>query len=176
VKSASAGRPIYDDVEYITIMVPGDATSIIHRPVWERDRERFAAKYLAFQQKKDQDAVSGTPLLASGIVTAAQARELEFFHCRTVEHLANMSDSNAVKFIGIQDLKRKAQLFLENAKSVAPMTTMKAELDKRDDQIAAMQAQINALLESQKPKRGRKAAEPEPETIEEEPDAEEVED
>ncbi len=168
-KSADAGRPIFDDVEYVMIMVPGDANSIVHRPIMDipgrSDLERFPMQYQAFKNRKDQDSAAGTPLSVCGFLTQGQIRELEFFHVKTVEHLANMPDSNANKFMGIQDLKRKAQDFLRVASDRAPLTAMRSELEHRDNQIAALQAQVAELLAAaQKPKRGKAAPQPEPES------------
>lgn len=157
-KTAEQGRPIFEDTEYVMIMVPGDSTSIVHRPVWERDRERFPLQYAAFKNKQNQVDASGTPLSAVTFLTAAQVRELEYFNCRTVEHLANMADSNATKFPGIQSLKRQAQDFLAAAAGQAPLTAMRSELEKRDEQIAALMQRLSDL-ESAKPEKKAKPEE-----------------
>lgn len=143
-KSSKEGRPIYDEREYIMIMVPGER-DIVHRPVWNRDLERFPHQYQAFKNKQNQDAVSGTPLKVVPWLTLSQVKELEYFNCYTVEQLANMPDSTASKFMALQKYKQLAKDFLQAAKEAAPLTAMRAELEQRDNQLAAQQAQIVEL-------------------------------
>jgi hypothetical protein len=59
-KSQEAGRPVFDDCEFVKIFSPGDRTNIIDRPVRESDKLRFPGQYAAFKANKEQQA-SGTP-------------------------------------------------------------------------------------------------------------------
>lgn len=137
LKSAEEGRPIYEERDYVTIMVPGDKDSVIDRLATDIDKARFSAQYTAFLQKQSQELAVGTPLRAVSFISQSQIKELEFFNCFTVEQLANLADSNAQKFMGINALKQLAQDFLKAAKEQAPLTAMRAELDKKDEQLAA---------------------------------------
>lgn len=141
--STKEGRPIYTEVPYITIMVPGER-DVVHRAAWERDYNRFPMQWAAFNNKKDQDAVSGTPLKLIPWLSSAQVKELEFFNCYTVEQLANLADSAAAKFMGIQALKQRAKDYVIAAKEAAPLLTIRAEIDKKDQELAAAN---NALKE-----------------------------
>lgn len=145
-KSATEGRPIYDQIPYVTIMVPGER-DVVHRPAWEKDYSRFPMQYQAFLNKKDQDASSGTPLKELSWLSAAQVKELEFFNCYTVEQLANLADSSASKFMGIQALKTRANDFLKAAKDAAPLLTIRAEMDKKQQELDAAN---NALADQGK--------------------------
>lgn len=150
VATVKEGRPIYKEVEYITIMVPGER-DIVHRAAWQKDYDRFPTQYAAFKNKQNQDVASGTPLKILTWLTIGQVKELEYFNCYTVEQLANMPDSTAQKFLQINKLKQLAKDYLVAAKEQAPLTIMRAALDERDEQIAAMQKQmaaINAKLEA----------------------------
>lgn len=142
-KSAAEGRPIYDEIEYVTIMVPGER-DVVHRAAWERDFQRFPLQYAAFKNKRNQDAASGTPLAVLTWLTSAQVKELEFFNCFTVEQLANLADSSASRFMGIQALKQRAKDYVTAAKEAAPLTAMRAEMDKKDQDLAAAN---NAITE-----------------------------
>src|SRR5213080_426079 len=144
-KSNKEGRPIYDDVEYITIMVPGQ-TDIIHRKAWRLDFERFPKQYAAFKNNQDQDAASGTPLRVLPWLQGSQVKELEYFNVRTIEQLANLADSVAGKFMGAQALKQRAKDFLTAAKEAAPLTAMRAELDQRDSKIEVLERQVATLM------------------------------
>lgn len=141
-ESANQGRPVYKEIEYVMILVPGDKESIVHRPAWERDRQRFPRQYQAFRNKQQQEAVAGTPLRMVGFVTLGQIKELEYFNCYTVEQLANLPDAHASRFMGIQKLKQLATDYLNAAKETAPLTSMRAEMEKKDSQIAANEQAI----------------------------------
>jgi hypothetical protein len=145
-KSLEEGRPIYQDVEYVEIMVPGDKSNTVHRPVRAEDRRRFAAQYNAWKAGADQEAATGTPLSAWPAVTAAQVRELSHFNCRTVEQLASMGDG-AIQNVGpILALRQKARDFIAAAKGSAPLQQLRAELEKRDSELAALKAQVADLV------------------------------
>lgn len=135
--TAKEGRPIYKDREYIMILVPGDKESVVHRPSWEKDRHRFPKQYQAFRNKQTQESANGTPLRAVGFLSLGQIKELEFFNCYTVEQLANLPDSGARNFMGIQKLKQIANDYLTMAKEVAPLTAIRAEMDKKQSELDA---------------------------------------
>jgi len=141
-QSALQGRPIYDEKDYITIMVPGDKDSVIERLATEQDKNRFGVQYAAFQRKHSQEHVSGTPLRAVSFISSAQIKELEYFNVYTVEQLAELSDGNAQKFMGIQNLKLLAKDFLKAATEQAPLTAMRAEMTSKDEEIAALLAAV----------------------------------
>lgn len=144
-KTAEAGRPIYEDRVYVMIIVPGDKDSIVHRPAYPRDFERFPKQYQAFQNKS-ADAIIGTPLSSLTWLSASQVKELEYFGIRTVEHLATVNDNVAGKFHGLQSLKQRAADFVAAAKDAAPMLEMRKQLEQRDEQLAILQKQMAELM------------------------------
>jgi hypothetical protein len=152
--SQQEGRPIYREREYVTIMVPGDKDNVVCRPAREMDTRRFAAQYAAFKANRAQESVVGTPLRVMTFLTAAQVKELEYFNCHTVEQLAELPDSHAIKFMGIQQLKQLAKDFLKASREAAPLTAMRAELDEKQNQLDAAlkaiedQAKRLAVLEA----------------------------
>jgi hypothetical protein len=135
--SAKEGRPIFKEVEYVMIMVPGDKQSVVHRRAEERDKFRFPKQYQAFLNKKSQETSNGTPLKAVTFLSLGQVKELEFFNVYTVEQLAEIPDAHASRFMGIQTLKQQAKDFLKAAREVAPLTAMRAELDKKENDLKA---------------------------------------
>lgn len=139
--SAKEGRPIFVSREYVTIMVPGDKTNVVNRPVNDLDRRRFADRYAAFKSGAKEEQV-GTPLDTVPWITREQVEELKFFNVRTLEHLANMPDGNAQKFMGINQLRQRARDHIELAKENAPAMKLKEELRERDSTISVMQKQL----------------------------------
>jgi len=154
VATRNEGRPRYGMAEYIKIMVPGDKDTVIHRPVREPDKQRFAQQYDRFKSGQSQSI--GYPLSEWPQVNRAQVEEMAFFKITTVEELAGVSDGIVGRFAGMLDLRKKAQDFLALQKETAPIDHLNAELAKRDEQIAGLTAQVAQLLalkaEEAKPK------------------------
>lgn len=143
-KSLEAGHPVYDDREYITIIVPGDKTSIVHRPVWAQDRNRFSRQYAQFKQGQEQTVI-GLPLKLWGGMTLGQAKEFEYFNVKTVEQLAEMSDGNGISIHGFQGLKQRAKDYILQTKEQQPMLEMRAAIEERDAKLAALTQQFGEL-------------------------------
>lgn len=139
------GRPIFKAVPFITIMVPGDKDSIVHRKASQMDLDRFPHQYAAFKNKQVQETAGGTPLAAIPLLSQVQVKELQFFNCYTVEQLANMPDSQAANFREIHALKALAKGYLEQAAGLAPLVKVQAELAQRDTQLAETQSALNDL-------------------------------
>lgn len=144
-KSEEAGRPIFDDAEYIQIMVPGDKENIIIRPVRPTDKERFARRYQAWKATGVDGGVSGTPLELWPELTLGQIEEVKYFGIRTVEQMSELRDDVAMKVPGFMSLKQAAGRFVA-AKKLGPTNDeMSAELAKRDEIIMKMQAKLAEL-------------------------------
>lgn len=144
-RSAEEGRDVYREEEFIAILVPGESAPGVNRPVWDGDRQRFRAKYEAWKAGKSA-ASEGTPLGMWPAVSKAQVAELNYFNIKTIEQLADLSDEKAMKFMGIQALKKQAQDFLAAAKSNAPLTKLRAELEQRDNEIALLKSQMADVI------------------------------
>lgn len=138
-ESAKAGRPIFDDKEYIEIFTPGALTNIVRRPASQQDKERFRAAYRAFKEKED-DSQSGTHLSQVTFISKSQVEELAYSRIRTVEQLANVNDDVCTRIPGLYSLREKAKAYLEQAEKNAPITAMQAENEE-------LRAQLNALQE-----------------------------
>lgn len=157
-KSTEAGRAIYEEVDCIRIMVPGDKLTIVDRPVDEIDRQRFAARYEKWRAGQGE-AIEGTPITSLPKMTPAKAAEYKFFNVHTVEQLAAAPDALGQKFMGFHEDKRRAQQFLEVAKGNAPIEKMNEELKTRDAKIEELQSQIAALsqmMQAKKPEKSEK--------------------
>lgn len=140
--TAREKRPIFKEVDYIQIMVPGDKSSIIVRPVSPSDKGRFARQYEHWQKTQQETLLEGTPLEAWGIMNLAQVEEYRYFGVRTIEHMAELRDDLCQKIMGATTLKQKAQKFIQLAKEEAPMRKVQAELDARDTKIGALETAV----------------------------------
>jgi hypothetical protein len=139
--SAKEGRPVHREAEFVTIIVPGDRDTT-EREVRPSDRDQFAQQYNAFKNKQEQP-VSGTLLSSLPFLTKAQVADLNAGNVRTAEQLANMSDVLAQKFMGMNNLRKRTQDFLDAAAGNAPLERLNAELEKRDSTIAVLQKALD---------------------------------
>lgn len=141
--SAEAGRPIFKEVDYIQVMVPGDRNHVVIRPVSFQDKHRFSRQYEHWKQTSSNDVVVGTPLEAWNTLSISQIEEFKFFGVRTIENMAELRDDITAKIPGASTLKQKAAQFIAIAKDEAPMKKFQTEIDKRDNIIATMQKAID---------------------------------
>jgi hypothetical protein len=144
--SAKEGRPIFEDREYIEIMVPGDRGNTVHREVRDEDKQRFAPAYRAWKADAASGGLVGTPLEHWPLIAKSEVEELKYFKCHTVEQLAGMSDGNLNNVGPLTELRRKAQAFVQAAKEAAPVAKLTAELEQRDQKIAALQQQLDDIV------------------------------
>lgn len=140
--SIEAGRPIFKDVEYVKIIVPGGSTSVVDKPVRQDDRDRFRAAYEKFKAG-DSEQIVGTPLKEIPWLTRSQIEELAYLKVRTLENLAELNDSVCTSTPGMFDIKAKAKDWLKKAEGAKPFMALTAELE-------ALRAEINALKKAAK--------------------------
>jgi hypothetical protein len=114
-------------------------------PAYRLARERWGAIEPAYAawKKGHEITVDGTPLAAWPGVTPEQAEVLRTFGLRTVEEVANATDSviARVQLPGVRDLQANARAFLE----AADRGKVAAELARKDDEIAALKADMEEL-------------------------------
>lgn len=157
-KTKDEGRPIYEEVPYVQIMQPGNKDSIIVRPATERDKSRFVSHYRKFVDREEQETVEGTLLEEWPGLNRSQVEELKFFNIRTVEQLAEVSDTNAQNFMGINLLKRRAKEYLEASGNSAAAQEM-SDLKDRNDALQAQLDELAATVEANASSKKRKSKE-----------------
>ncbi len=170
--SLKEGRPIFKDVEYVDIKIPGSRTGGACRPARQNDIERFPKHYAAFKNRLQQPD-EGTLLSEWPPISRSQAEELTFHNVKTVEQLAGMADVHSNKFMGLNHLREKAKAFLKQAADAAPAAALQEAIAEKDTQIAALTERLNALEENAAP-----APAPEPELTSslDEPETEDITD
>lgn len=148
-KSEAEKRPIFDDVEMVRIIIPGDtkrkpvfrAHEMHYVPAEKRQMtyaERFPGQYKAFRENIE-DFVSGTPLSELPFLTVARRAEMKHLGIVTVEQLAGLQDNN-MKKLGMdgRGIVEKAKAYLAAAKDTA-------EVDDLRRQVAELKAQIGTV-------------------------------
>jgi len=135
--SEKEGREVWNDVEYVELIVPGDNKNIVDVAVKDEHRERWAQQYAAFKANMVAPE-SGTPLDEWAGVGRSQVMELNSVHIRTVEALAGLSDSQLTKCVpmGGHALRAKAQRFIEQTEAEKPMMAMEQRIRELEDKLA----------------------------------------
>lgn len=155
------GVPKYVDMEFITIVVPGNRDLTQHCPVTDFYIWQYPNEYKAFKQGIGQKIV-GTPLSLWPVLTPSQIKELEYHGVHTVEQLANLSDSVSGVLRGFHSLKAKAKEFLEDARDVAKNALLKQQLEEQQEAHNAQMAEMNAKFEALMKVVEANAAQPKP--------------
>ena len=118
-KSIDAGRPIFDEMDVVKIIAPGQRDSFVGLAT-EQYQMRFPRQWARYKQGRDQTEVSGTPLNQLPWMSIGQIEEFKAMSCHTVEQLVAMPDSVSQKFMGHHQIKARAQAYLDMAKDAAP--------------------------------------------------------
>jgi hypothetical protein len=141
--TAEQGRPIFKERLYISMKIPGSREGIV-KPARPGDIARFQRHYDAFKARVELPT-EGTPLTEWPGITRSRAEELAFIHIKTVEQLATVNDNIAGEMMGGNNLKAKAQEWIDRATDGVTAEKLGVELADRDDQMRDMQAQLEDL-------------------------------
>jgi hypothetical protein len=144
-RSKQEGRPIFDEVEYVEIIIPGQRSTVDER-VKDEHKRNWAARYKAFKDGLEV-AQDGTPLEEWPGVTRSQVEELKFFHVRTVETLAALDDGGLQRAVpmGGHALRAAAKRYLEQAADRAPAERLAAENDQLRGKMATMEEKMATM-------------------------------
>lgn len=144
-KTVEMGRPIFDDVESVKVIVPGDRNNQIDRPATPQDKQRWAKQYAAFKAGKTEDEqLSGTRLHDWPFLTRGQVEEFRYLGLRTVEQLADVRDDVCIKVPGLTQLKQNARIWLDKAKGTAESAKAARLIAEQQNQIDTMKKVIDA--------------------------------
>jgi hypothetical protein len=149
-KTAEAGHDVYDEREYVRVVVPGDKASLLLQPSTDAYRRRFPKAYQAFKTRESGGGRSGMPIEQWAVVSRSVAMTLRAAHVHTVEDLCEVSDSHIdrLSVAGARELQAKARAWLAQAKDGAEAARKAAENEGLQKQIQALHAQIAALAEA----------------------------
>jgi hypothetical protein len=152
------GTSDWSEKLYYETVIPGSRDTI-NQPVTEITKRKYPMQYAKFQANASTEGLSGTFISETTWISRAQAEELAYFGVKTVEQLAAAPDTLCQKQIGMYDLRRKAQSFLEQREKDAPILAihakfdaLKAETEVKDQTIADLQRRLAALEEAAKHK------------------------
>lgn len=144
-ETSKQGRPIFDNVDFVKIIQPGDNKTVIDTPVNEIYKRRFGDKFEKWSKTRE-NVVSGTPLAEWPLLTASQIAEFRAVGVHSVEALADMPDSLAQTFMGSHSIRQRAKEYLSVTKDSQYAEKQVKELEKRDKQIEELQRQMAELM------------------------------
>ena len=162
-KSAEAGRPIFDDVEFVKIRTAGDPKTVFiapaHSPSTVRDlnnrpltyAQAHKGPYEAFREGVEYVG-AGTPLKEAPFLSASKAKELAALNIMTVEALAELEGEKLGR-IGMEGrpLKEAAIALLKKAQGNVDISRLEAENEALTARLEALEKNINAAPASQAP-------------------------
>lgn len=146
-RSQQEGRPIFDEKEFVEILVPGDRKTAWVGQVTDEHRRRWPQLYQAW--KAGQEAPEeGYALEQWAGINKAQVEELRFAKVRTVEQLASLPDDalNRCVPMGGWQLREKAQRFLKQMEGSAQTEALAAENASLRETMDLMKAQHEDLI------------------------------
>jgi len=145
IKSAEAGRPIFDEHDFVRIQTPGDTRTLIETRAIDSHKQSYPKAWDAYSRGLEV-VTEGTPLAEWHFATASQIKELQYVNIRTVETLADVSDANIQKMgPGYQQLRQRAREYIAQAKDSAHATKTARENEKLREEMAIMKEQLEAL-------------------------------
>jgi hypothetical protein len=172
-KSQQEGRPIFEEVTMIHIVLPGNQLFDVKELVREDHKRRFPLQWAAFNNSQDgKDPVMiGTPLEQWPMIGRAQAEELKALRFYTVESIAQASDATLMRMgmaagMAPLALRDRAIRFLEVAKGDAAVNKQAEEIDRlrkeqqakdleHAERLSKLQQQIDALAAASQPREKR---------------------
>jgi hypothetical protein len=172
-ESIEQGRPIFQEFDFIKILVPGDALTEIDTYVTEAHKTRFPIQWANYMNRQGSEiGFSGTPITEWPQISVSQAEELKGIKFHTVESIAHASDQQLQKIGMIAGMS--PHNFRERAKTFLNLASESADISKREEEItqlkeenakikaetdaklAEMQSQMTALLAAVGTKKPRK--------------------
>lgn len=178
-KESKNGPPVFDVVHQVRVVVAGSKGN--EGPIYELARKKYGQD----EWKTDQYAYgrfgkpyedwkagqtsgeAGTPLEQWGLMDVAMVAAFKAANVYTVQQLALLPDGLLDTAIrrGGREWRGKAQGWLQEVKDKAGDVEARATIERQQEQIEQMQAQIAELLKNKttpgydKPKRGRQQRE-----------------
>jgi len=146
-ESIAQGRPIFQEFDFIKILVPGDALTEIDTYVTEGHKTRFPIQWANYMNRQGSEiAFNGTPLSEWPQISVSQAEELKGIKFHTVEAIAHASDQQLQRIGMIAGMS--PHNFRERAKTFLNLAKESADVSKRDEELALLREE-NAKIKSE---------------------------
>jgi len=136
------GYPVYEDKDYVRILIPGDRNLITEKEVTEKEKKLYPMEWEAYKSGKIEIG-NGTPIEQWPSVTPGQVQTLKYFNVYSVEQLAATSDSSIQTLgMGYLGLREKAKTFLKMAEGIEVNS-------KLENEVLVLKEKLRKLEEAQ---------------------------
>lgn len=108
-KSEETGHPVYEEQEFVRVMVPGDKLVCPVFPIAEEHKRRWPRHYEAW--KRGEEHVEGTPIENLPRIEKPHLAMLRDLGVRSIEQLANLPDSSMGP-MGMHELRQRAKAYV----------------------------------------------------------------
>ena len=140
IKSVKAGAPIYDDVDMIEVITPGEKDPV-RQIASEIHKRRFPRQWEAYKSGQEM-AQSGTPIELLLTAQPGTVLQLKSLNIHTIQQLAGLSDAAKQMIpMGGQQLQDKARAYLSAAHDGQNFHAMQAAMQAQIDKMANMLAE-----------------------------------
>jgi len=136
-KTLTEGRPIFDQVPFVTIISPGDNKNVPDTKVLDEHRQRWPRQWEAFEKGLEQP-IDGTPINQWPILNNAQVAELKALNIHTIEEMASLSDGGTQQIVGLMTLKQQAIAHLATSKDDGVVYEALDKVEKLEERMTAM--------------------------------------
>lgn len=148
-KSKQEQRPIFDQMDFVRIQIPGDKMNIIDTFVREDHKQRFPIQWAAYQNRKAESGegqITGTPITQWPRITSAMAEELKALKFYTVESIAGASDAQlqGIGMIAGQSVfafRDDAKRFLMTAEAAKKLAEADEKMKAANEEFARKEAE-----------------------------------
>jgi len=150
-KSKEEGRNVFDNVDYISIIIPGDNTSKIDRPATDKDKQRFSIIWERYLNK-ESDLSNGLALELLPTLSPAQIENLKAYKIYTIEQLAGLQEGAILKINGARLMVQDANKFLEGDSYTK---NLEKEVSELKEKLESLLEKVNEPI-NDNPVRGRR--------------------
>jgi hypothetical protein len=145
-QSEIAGTPVYEAVQFVEIIAPGNDKEIVDRKVKESDKLRWPEQWRRFLEGVEEPDFDGLPVTEWPQINNALARTLHEAKIYTVEQLAEVADVNLQTLgPGMSGLKVKAVAWVKLKNKEISVTKVRAELKEGREEIEKLKEMGEAL-------------------------------
>lgn len=139
LKTLNSGKPEFDEVECISIVVPGSSNEHV-AIITDEYKERFKEEYAGWKASEGSP-ITGTPLSEWTLASKSFVEMMKLHGIRSVEDLANASEAITARDTAVMTMRAKAQAWLATAGDTAAIDKITAERDALLARIAELEAQ-----------------------------------
>jgi len=129
-KSEQENKQVFDDIEYVSIMAPGQRNQVTERPMTDKDRERFKFHYDNYLNREETKQ-NGIPLEMLPGITPGQTSTLRAIKVETIEQLAGLHEKAIKNLYEGRDLVKRAEKFIKGESYASELEKTIKALEKK---------------------------------------------